>query len=584
MGAEDRESGIGTRESARDRRRHLSWQGWFLFGGLLLCTTSVQSQTDDHFLTAVVAQDGSGHFNTIQAALAKIGMGTPARPATIYVRKGVYREVVFAQREKRYVRLIGEDRDETVLVFGLHANLIGLDGQKIGTFRTPTLTVDADDFTVENVTIQNDAGPVGQALAVAVHGDRVIFRNSRLRGHQDTVLLNRGRHYFEDCSVEGTTDFLFGGATAWFENCEILALDSSFITAPSTSAEAAFGFVFNRCRVRVAPGSQTYLGRPWRDHAAALFLGCDLGPGIQPEGWHNWDKPWAEGTTRFLEHGNAGPGADRSGRVPWSRELSAEEATSISPQGVLAGHDGWDPTAATAVPFRPPNPSRPPTLFLAGDSTMADKPDLAFPERGWGQLLRELVTPPLRLDNRALNGRSTKSFLNEGHWDSLLASLAAGDWVVIQFGHNDNKPHDPTRFADPNGAYRANLVRFVLETRARGGHPILATPVVRRRFDNSGAFLDSHGEYPRVMREVALAHGVPLLELEAATRRHIESLGLDGSRSLYLHFEAGEHPQLPTGLHDDTHFSEHGARLVAHAAAREITRLRLPIARSLKPE
>jgi len=322
--------------------------------GLVLTVSTAQAQTDPGLLTAVVAQDGSGHFTTIQAAMAKVGTGTPERPATIYVRRGVYRELVYAQREKRYVRLVGEDPESTILVYGLHANRIGLDGQKIGTFRTPTFHLDADDFTVENMTIRNDAGPVGQAIALAVNGDRVLFRNCRLLGNQDTVFLNRGRQYFERCTIEGTIDFLFGGATAWFEDCEIRALESSYITATSTPPEAAFGFVFDRCRVRVADGKQVYLGRPWRDHAATLFMRSELGAGIRPEGWHNWDKPWREATSRYREYRNTGPGADRAGRVAWARELTPGEAEGITPASVLGGPDGWDPTRAAPVPFEPP--------------------------------------------------------------------------------------------------------------------------------------------------------------------------------------------------------------------------------------
>ncbi len=552
---------------------------------LILVVSPAQAQTDAKLLTAVVAQDGSGDFTTIQAAMAKIGMGSPEKPARIDVHKGVYREVVYAQREKRYVRLIGEDPENTILVYGLHANMTGLDGEKIGTFRTPTLFVDADDFTVENMTIQNDAGPVGQALAVAVNGDRVVFSNCRFLGHQDTVFLNRGRQYFEGCFIEGTVDFLFGGATAWFESCDIHALDSSFLTATATPPEAAFGFVFNRCRVSVAEGETSFLGRPWRDHAAALFMRSELGAGIRPEGWHNWDKPWREATSRYLEYGNTGPGAQRSGRVSWARELTPGEAELITPVTVLRG---WDPAQAavttelTSATTTDRESAGGPTLFLAGDSTMADKPDLELPERGWGQLFREFIRPPLRLDNRAVNGRSTKSFRDLGHWDALLESLSAGDWVVIQFGHNDEKDADPARYTDPDGEYRANLQRFVRETRARGGNPVLATPVVRRRFDEAGAFYDSHGAYPRVLREVAAEEGVPLLEMEDATRALEQEFGMEGSQSLHLHYEPGEHPQLPDGIHDDTHYSELGARLVAELAAREMLRLHLPVVRYLK--
>jgi pectinesterase len=322
--------------------------------GLSLAASAGEAQTDPKLLTAVVAKDGSGHFTTIQAAMAKIGTGSPEKPATIYVRRGVYRDLVYAQREKRYVRLIGEDPETTVLVYGLHANMTGLDGQAIGTFRTPTFHLDADDFTVENLTIQNDAGPVGQALAIAVHGDRVIFRNCRFLGHQDTVFLNRGRQYFEGCLIEGTTDFLFGGATAWFEDCDVRSLAGSYITAASTPPEAAFGFVFHRCRIHVAEGEHSYLGRPWRDHAATLFMRSGLGAGVRPEGWHNWDKPWSEATSRFLEYLITGPGAERCGRVAWARELTTDEADLITSARVLGGWDGWDPTLAEPLRFDPP--------------------------------------------------------------------------------------------------------------------------------------------------------------------------------------------------------------------------------------
>lgn len=259
---------------------------------------------------------------------------------------------------------------------------------------------------------------------------------------------------------------------------------------------------------------------------------------------------------------------------PWEGLL--RRAVPVALGASLAAVAAHVATVATAEA-----PETGPTLFLAGDSTMADKPNLALPERGWGQAFRELVRPPLRLENRAVNGRSTKSFREEGRWDALIESVSAGDWVLIQFGHNDSKVADPTRFTDPEGAYRANLQRFVREIRARRAHPVLATPVVRRRFDEAGAFHDSHGAYPRVMREVAAAEGVPLLEMEDATRALLKRLGPEGSRSIHLHFEPGDHPQLPNGLHDDTHFSEHGARLVAELAAREMARVHLPIARHL---
>lgn len=223
-----------------------------------------------------------------------------------------------------------------------------------------------------------------------------------------------------------------------------------------------------------------------------------------------------------------------------------------------------------------------PTLFLAGDSTVADKPDLGLPERGWGQLFRELLRPPLRLDNRAINGRSTKSFRAQGHWQRLLDAVQPGDWVLIQFGHNDYKKDDPLRYAEAETDYRANLIRFVTEVRAKSAHPVLATPVARRRWTEAGEWYDAHGAYPGVVRAVAAAEGVPLLDLEARTRAYFAGLGVDGSKALFQHYAPGELPRLPAGKNDDTHFNEKGARAVAAIVAAEMARVQLPIAQYLK--
>lgn len=223
-----------------------------------------------------------------------------------------------------------------------------------------------------------------------------------------------------------------------------------------------------------------------------------------------------------------------------------------------------------------------PTIYLVGDSTMADKPKLELPERGWGQLFRERVLPTAKVENRAVNGRSTKSFIDEGRWQNVVDALKPGDWVVIQFGHNDEKSTDPTRFTEPQGAYRDNLIRFVHETQSRGAHPILATPVVRRKWSPEGELIDTHGAYPTVVREVAKQENVPLLDLQKSTAA-LETLhGIAGSKKLHLWFAPGEHPKLPKGLQDDTHYSELGAKLVANLAVQEIEKLKLPLAEYLR--
>ena len=230
-----------------------------------------------------------------------------------------------------------------------------------------------------------------------------------------------------------------------------------------------------------------------------------------------------------------------------------------------------------------PTPAAAPTIFIAGDSTAANKSKPAHPERGWGQLFPEFVITPARVDNRALNGRSTKSFIDEKHWGKLASDLRAGDWVIIQFGHNDEKLDKPKVGAPARGAYRDNLLRFIREVREKNAHPILATSVVRRRWDETGAKLvDTHGEYPVVVREVASEEKVPLLDLNEFTARMEEEAGVEGSKKFHLWFAPGEHPAVPKGVQDDTHYSELGARRVASLAAAEIHRLRLPLATWIK--
>jgi pectinesterase len=295
----------------------------------------------------IVASDGSAEFKTVQAAInAAPQTTTREQPWTILVKPGTYREVVYIQREKRHVRLIGEDAATTVITFNLNASAVGPDGEKIGTFRTPTVQIDADDFTLENLTLENTAGPTGQALAVRVDGDRVVFRNCRFLGWQDTILINRGRQYFENCYIAGATDFIFGGATAWFEACELHIAGNGYITAASTPPDAAYGFVFNRCRITAAkPDVKTYLGRPWRPHASTIFLRTDMSAVVRAEGWHNWGKPEREKTVRYAEFASTGEGALAAAREPWAPTLTSAQAAAITVEAVLGGTDHWRPAA-----------------------------------------------------------------------------------------------------------------------------------------------------------------------------------------------------------------------------------------------
>jgi len=296
---------------------------------------------------AVVATDGSGQYTTVQEAINAVPQTTSAQaPWFILVKPGTYSEVVYIQREKHHVHLIGEDATKTVITAGLYAGVIGPDKKPIGTFRTPTVQIDADDFTVENLTLKNSAGDVGQALAVRVDGDRIVFRHCRFLGWQDTILANRGRHYFADCYITGAIDFIFGGATAYFENCDLEIAGTGYITAASTPRTHPYGFVFKNCRISgQKPEIRTYLGRPWRDFASVTFLNTDMTDVVRPEGWHNWDKPDREKTSRYFEYGSTGTGAQPDKRVRWAHTLTTEEAAALTPAKVLRGNDGWDPVA-----------------------------------------------------------------------------------------------------------------------------------------------------------------------------------------------------------------------------------------------
>jgi pectinesterase len=293
----------------------------------------------------VVAKDGSGQFRTVQEAVMSVPSGTPERPVVIHIKPGVYKELIYVQREKRCFRFIGEDAATTVLTFDLNANMVGLDGKPIGTFRTPTTIIDADDFTAEQITFENAAGPVGQALAIRVDGDRATFRHCRFLGWQDTILLNRGRHYFEDSYIDGHVDFIFGGATAWFERCRIHCRRDGYITAASTPEDAAQGFVFSHCRLTGEPGVKTYLGRPWRAYSAVTYLYTEMSDVVRPEGWNNWNLPEREKTSRYREFGSTGPGAATKARVAWAKPLTEAEARSLTPGKVL----GWEPARRPAL-------------------------------------------------------------------------------------------------------------------------------------------------------------------------------------------------------------------------------------------
>ncbi len=311
----------------------------FLFVYTVRSASAVES-IDANF---VVDANGTGQFTTVQAAVDAAPENN-TKPFVILIKPGVYKERVIVPRSKRFVRFIGEDPEKTVLTFDLYAGIKGEDGKEIGTFRTPSTTIEADDFTAENITFENSAGPVGQALAITIIGDRCVFRNCRFLGWQDTVLSQVGRHYFERCYIAGHCDFIFGGATAFFESCHIHCLRDGYITAAATPQQQPYGYVFSNCKITgQSPDVKTYLGRPWRWYASVIFMNTEMSEVVRPVGWHNWGQPDREKTSRYAEYNSTGPGANPLARVPWARRLTEEEAKDITVEKVLGGLDGWNP-------------------------------------------------------------------------------------------------------------------------------------------------------------------------------------------------------------------------------------------------
>ena len=211
------------------------------------------------------------------------------------------------------------------------------------------------------------------------------------------------------------------------------------------------------------------------------------------------------------------------------------------------------------------------TIFMVGDSTMADKPyKNGNPEKGWGQVFPLYFDEGVRIENHAVNGRSSKSFRDEGRWAVIRERIQPGDFVIIQFGHNDEKIQDTTRYAAADTDYQQNLIKYVEETLEKGGKPILATPIVRRRFNDRSVLYDTHEEYPRVVKEVAAMMDVPLVDLHKRTMELVKSYGEERSKNLFLHIEPGEYPSLSDGIVDDTHLSAVGAFRVCDLAIEEI--------------
>lgn len=311
-----------------------------VLGLLLLLSVVSAAWAQERQDTIVVSRDGTGNFRTLQEAIES-ARAFMDYTVTIYVKNGVYKEKVIVPSWVENIDIIGEDRDKTIITYDDHANI-----NKMGTFRTYTVKVEGSDITFKNLTIENNAAQLGQAVALHTEGDRLKFINCRILGNQDTIYTGAKftRLYFKDCYIDGTTDFIFGPSTALFEDCIIHSKRNSYVTAASTPKEAKYGYVFKHCKLTAEPGvDKVYLGRPWRPYAYTLFIECELGKHIVLAVWHNWGKQSNEETARYMEYKNTGEGANASERVAWSKQLTKKEAEAVTVDAIFRTQSDWNP-------------------------------------------------------------------------------------------------------------------------------------------------------------------------------------------------------------------------------------------------
>jgi pectinesterase len=291
----------------------------------LLIFISLQSPAQ--VISKTVAADGSGDYRTVQEALDAVPLNNKTS-YSIKIKNGVYKEKLFLDSTKEFVSLFGENRFNTILTYDDHTGKLSPKGDTINTRTSWSFKILANNFSARDITFQNNAGfTARQAVAVESDGDRAIFTNCRFTGYQDVLFINNGRQFFQKCYIEGTTDFIFGSAIAWFEQCHIHSKKNSHITAASTPPEKKYGYVFNDC---ILTGDTSLhnvsLGRPWRPYASVTYMHCYIGQHIKPEGWSNWNNTENNKTARYSEYKNYGPSADASKRVNWAKQLTDEEA------------------------------------------------------------------------------------------------------------------------------------------------------------------------------------------------------------------------------------------------------------------
>ncbi len=331
----------------------MKWIKNFVIVFLLFCVcakqTVAQKVTYPNYF--IVAQDGSGNYKTIQDAVYAV-RDLSQQKVTIYIKKGVYKEKLVIPSWKTNIALVGENRDSTIITYDDYATMRLKQRDeflKTDTFRTYTsytVLIEGNDCSLENLTIKNTAGRVGQAVALHVEGDRFTAKNCTLLGNQDTLYTatDGSRQFYLNCYIEGTTDFIFGEATAVFENCTIKNLTNSYITAAATRPWRKFGFVFFDCKlVADSVVKKVYLGRPWRPYSKTVYINTQMGNHILPQGWDNWNNAENEKTVLYAEYNSTGDGANAAVRVKWSRQLTKKEMKLYTLKNIFAGADNWLP-------------------------------------------------------------------------------------------------------------------------------------------------------------------------------------------------------------------------------------------------
>ena len=314
----------------------------------LCCTYSFSQGADPKYPPLlIVSQDGSGNYKTIQEAVnATRDLGQ--QRVIIYIRKGTYHEKLIVPSWKTAISLIGDSTGTTTITNADYSGKL-VPGEKdafglakFTTYTSYTVLIQGNDCLLQNLTIENTSGRVGQAVALHVEGDRCVFKNCRILGNQDTLYATTetSRQYYLNCYIEGTTDFIFGEATCVFQSCTIKALTNSYITAASTRPGHEYGYVFFDCKLIADTGvTKEFLGRPWRPYAKTVFIRTVMGPHIVPEGWNPWKGdlmfPDKEKTAYYAEYASTGAGGNTSKRVSWSHQLSKKEAAKYTLQNIF---------------------------------------------------------------------------------------------------------------------------------------------------------------------------------------------------------------------------------------------------------